>query len=110
MRSVQSSLSCRVAVPVERRVVGCDHDALDVEMVVETLGAEFTPDATVIDAAPGRRRIEAMMIVDPDDAGLDTGRQPTSAGDVAGTPRSRKAERGIIGEPQRNGFVLEQRH
>src|SRR5262245_24396899 len=69
--SVQSSLGRRVAVPVEGLIVGRDHHALGVEMVVEALGAEFAPHPGIIDAAPGRGRVEPVMVVDPDDAGLD---------------------------------------
>src|SRR6202012_3739329 len=68
--SVQLPLTRRVAVPVERRVIGGDHHALDVEMIVEAFGAAFAPDAGIADAAPGRSRIEPVMIVDPDDAAL----------------------------------------
>src|SRR5882724_288340 len=96
--SVQSPLRGRVAVPVEGLIVRRDHHALGVEMVVKTLGAEFAADATVVDAAPGRGRIEAMMIVDPDDTGLDRGRHAMGARDVAGADRSRQPKRGIIGE------------
>src|SRR6185295_7770108 len=49
---VQSSLVCRVAIPVERLVVGRDHHALGVEMIVKAFGAAFAPDAGIIDAAP----------------------------------------------------------
>src|SRR2546429_9264141 len=70
MRSVQSSLGCRVAIPVERLVVGRDHHALGVEVIVKTFAAELAADAGIIDAAPGRGRIEAMMIVDPANARL----------------------------------------
>ena len=50
-------------------LVGRDHHALDVEMVVEAFGAAFASDAAVAYAAPGGRRVEPVMIVDPDDAG-----------------------------------------
>src|ERR1700748_3786490 len=85
--SVQSPLRCRVAVPVEWLVVGRNHHALGVEMIVETLGAAFASDAGVVDATPGRCRIEAVMIVDPDDAGLDGGGDPVRASDIAGADR-----------------------
>src|SRR3954453_18016263 len=49
---VQSFLRCRVAVPVERRVMRRDHHAFGVEMIVKALGAAFAPDAAVVDAAP----------------------------------------------------------
>src|SRR5262245_38107429 len=65
---IQPPLSGRVTVPVEWRVAGRDHHALDVEMVVKALGAAFAADAGIADAAPGRGRIESVMIVDPDDA------------------------------------------
>src|SRR5258705_9921217 len=104
--SVQSPLGRRVAVPVEGLVACGDHHALGIEMVVKAFGAELAPDAGVIDPAPGRGRIEAVMIVDPDDAGLDAGGDAMRAGDVAGPDRSGKPERRIIGEPQRGGFVL----
>src|ERR1700694_6119171 len=87
IRLVQSSLGRRVAVPVERLIAGGDHHALGVEMVVEAFGAEFAPDAGVVDAAPGRGRIETVMIVDPDDAGLDGGRHPMRAGEGRGAGR-----------------------
>ena len=50
------------------------------------------------------------MIVDPDDAGLDLGRDAMRAGDVAGADRGREAERRVVGEPQRLFLVLERRH
>ncbi len=50
------------------------------------------------------------MIVDPDDAGLDRGRDAMRACDVAGPDRCRKPERRIIGKSQRVGFVPERRH
>src|SRR5690349_20057459 len=68
---VQSSLVRRVAIPVERLVVRRDHHALGVEMIVETFSSALAPDAGIVDAAPGRGRVEAVMVVDPDDAGLD---------------------------------------
>src|SRR5581483_2748665 len=71
--SIQSPLSGRVAVPVEWCIMGRNHDALDVEMIVETLRAAFAPDAGIANAAPGRGRIEPVMIVDPDDSALDRG-------------------------------------
>ena len=46
---------CRVAIPVERLVVGRDHHALGVEMIVEAFGAALAADAGIVDAAPGRR-------------------------------------------------------
>src|ERR1700676_3255140 len=94
--SAAAPLGRRVAVPVERLIVRCDHHALDAEMVVETLGAEFAPDAGIVNAAPGRGRIETVMVVDPDDAGLDAGCEPMGARDVAGAGRRRQPERGII--------------
>src|SRR5258705_939224 len=81
--SVQSPLVRRVAVPVERLVMRRDHHALDVEVVAETFGAELAPDAGVIDPAPGRGRIEAVMIVDPDEARLDAGGGAVRAAGVA---------------------------
>src|ERR1700740_3399751 len=80
---VQSFLARRLAVPVEWLVMGRDHHALDVEMVVETFGAELAADAGIIDAAPGRGRIEPVVIVDPDDAGLDRGCHAMGAADIA---------------------------
>src|SRR5258706_11257616 len=68
---VQSSLRRGVAIPVERLIMGRDHHALGVEVIIKTFGAELAPDAGAIDAAPGRGRVEAVMIVYPDDAGLD---------------------------------------
>ena len=79
-------------------------------MIVKAFGAAFAADAGIVDAAPGRGRVEAVMVVDPDDAGLDGGRHPMGAADVAGADRGRKTERGIIGEAQRVGLVLERRH
>src|SRR2546430_11079196 len=90
---VQSSLGCRVAIPVERLIVGRDHHALGVEVIVKTFGAELAADAGIIDAAPGRGRIEAMMIVDPDNAGLDRRGHAMGAADVAGADRRRQPER-----------------
>src|SRR5580698_1835468 len=84
---VQSSLGRRVAVPVERLIVGRDHHALGVEMIFKTFGAEFAPQAAVADAAPGRCRVEPVMVVDPDDAGLDRGSDAMGAADVAGADR-----------------------
>src|SRR5882757_3396429 len=90
---VQSSLVRRVAIPVERLVVRRDHHALGVEMVVKAFGAAFAADAGIIDAAPGRGRIKAVMIVDPDDAGLDGRRHAMGAADVAGADRGCEPER-----------------
>ena len=104
--SVQSSLACRVAIPVERLVVGRDHHALGVEVVVETLGAELAADAGVVDAAPGRGRVEPVMIVDPDDAGLDGGGHAMRAADVAGADGGGQPERRIVGEPKASASSL----
>src|ERR1700704_3126440 len=106
---IQSSLRGRVAVPVERLVMGRDHHALGVEMVVKALGAEFAAHAGIVDATPGRGRIEPVMVVDPDDAGLDRGCHAMRARDVVGADCRGQAERGIIGEPQGVGFILERR-
>jgi hypothetical protein len=38
--------------------------------MIERLLAEFTAGAGILDAAPGRRRVDPMMVVDPDDAGF----------------------------------------
>src|SRR6185503_16040217 len=81
---VQSSLVRRVAIPVERLVVRRDHHALGVEMIVETFSSALAADAGIVDAAPGRGRVEAVMVVDPDDAGLDGCRHAMRAADVAG--------------------------
>ncbi len=70
-------------------------------MIVEAFGAELAPDAGVIDAAPGRGRVEAVVIVDPDDAGLDGGGYAMRAPDIAGADRRRKPERGIIGSTKK---------
>src|SRR5258705_8696013 len=86
---IQSSLVGRVAVPVERLVMGRDHHALGVEMIVKAFGAAFAPDAGIIDAAPRRGRVEPVMVVDPDDAGLDRRRHAMGAADVAGANRGR---------------------
>src|SRR5260370_27718400 len=107
---VQSSLRRRVAVPVDRLVMRRDHHALGVEMIIETFSAELAPDAAVIDAAPGRGRVEPVMIVDPDDAGLDAGRHAMPTADVAGADPSRQPERRIIVEPQRIYLILPPRH
>ena len=82
---VQALLVGRVAIPVERLLVGRDHHALGVEVVVEALGAAFAADAGIVDATPGRSRVETVVIVDPDDAGLDGGGDTVRAGDVAGS-------------------------
>src|SRR3954452_7749261 len=89
---VQSSLVCRVAIPVERLVVRRDHHALGVEVIVENLAAALAPDAGIVDAAPRRGRVEAVMVVDPDDAGLDGCRHAVGAADVAGANRSGQPE------------------
>src|SRR5579863_3901372 len=91
--SIEPPLAGRVTIPVERRIAGCDHHALDVEMVVETFGAAFAPDAGIADAAPGRGRIEPVMIVDPDDAAFHAARDAMGAGDVAGADRCGEAKR-----------------
>src|SRR5258708_996937 len=91
--SVEPPLSGRVAVPVERPVAGCDHHALGAEVIVETLGAAFAPDAGIADAAPRRGRVEPVVIVDPDDAALDACRNAMGARHVAGADRGRQAER-----------------
>ena len=62
-------------------------------MIVKAFGAAFAPDAGIIDAAPGRCRVEPVMVVDPDDAGLDGGRHAMRAADVAGADRGRQPER-----------------
>src|SRR5271168_2770356 len=51
--SIQAPLRCGVAVPIERLIVGRDHHALGVEMIVKTFGAAFAADAGIVDAAPG---------------------------------------------------------
>src|ERR1700722_4767294 len=91
--SVQPPLAGRVAVPVERRIAGCDHHALDVEMIVKAFGAAFAPDAGIADTAPGRSRIEPVVIVDPDDAAFYAGRDPMGARDVAGADRGCPSKR-----------------
>src|SRR5258708_27628936 len=103
---VQSSLRRRVAIPVERLIMRRDHHALGVEMIIETFSAELAPDAAVIDAAPGRGRVEAVMIVDPDDAGLDAGSDTMRAADVAGADPSRPPGPRIICQPQRPPLIL----
>src|SRR5207302_72597 len=75
-------------------------------MVVETFCAELAPDAGIADAAPGRGGIEAVMIVDPDDAAFDRGGDAVGAGDIAGADRRRKPERRIVGEPERIRLFL----
>src|SRR5262245_62743519 len=85
----------------------CDHHALDVEMVVKTLDAAFAANAGIINAAPGRGRVKAMVIVDPDDAGLDASCKAMGAADVAGADCSRQPKRRVVGQPQRIGLVLE---
>src|ERR1700733_5570914 len=100
LASVQAALARRVAVPVERLVMGRDHHALGVEVVVEAFGPELAADAGIIDAAPGRSRIEPVMVVDPDDAGLDGGRHPMRAPDVAGPDRGGEAERRVVSKTQ----------
>src|SRR6266849_4785599 len=87
IRSIQSSLCRRVAVPVERLVMGSNHHALGIEVVIKTFGAEFASDTGVIDAAPGRGRVKAVVIVDPDDAGLDGGGHAMRAPHIAGADR-----------------------
>ena len=62
-------------------------------MIVEAFGAAFAPDAGIADAAPGRGRIEPVVIVDPDDAAFDAGSDAMGARDVAGADRGRKPER-----------------
>src|ERR1700691_2663055 len=91
--SVQPALRRRVAVPVERLVMRRDHHALGVEMIVKAFGAEFAADAGIVDAAPGRGRIEPVMVVDPDDAGLDGGGDAMRASDIAGADRRGQSKR-----------------
>src|ERR1700760_4161459 len=100
---VQAPLIGRVLVPVERLLVGRDHHALGVEMVIEALGAAFAADAGIVDAAPRGGGVEPVVIVDPDDAGLDVSSDAMGAADVAGADRGRQAERRVVGEPQRIG-------
>src|SRR5262245_12612831 len=95
---VQSLLVGRVAVPVERLLVGRDHHALGVEVIVEAFSAAFAADAGIIDAAPGRGRVEPVVIVDPDDAGLHRCGDTVRTGDVAGADRGGKAERRVVGK------------
>src|ERR1700722_14120665 len=93
LRSVQAPLSRRVLVPVERRVAGRDHHALDVEVIVETFGAAFAADTGIADAAPGRGRVEPVLIVDPDDPAFHAGCDPMGARDAAGADRGREPKR-----------------
>src|SRR6185437_14879778 len=95
----------RVAIPVERYRIRRDHHAFDVEVVVETFAAEFAPDPGIVNAAPGRSRIESVVIVDPDDAGFDAGGEAMGPCDVVGADCRRKPERRVIGEPQRLSLV-----
>src|SRR5262245_66633173 len=74
-------------------------------MVVKAFGAAFAADAGIVDAAPGRCRIEAVVIVDPDDAGLDASCKAMGAADVAGADRSRQPKGRVVGRPTPIGLV-----
>src|SRR3954471_9155414 len=106
---VESTLARRVSIPVEGLIVGSHHHALDIEVVVEAFGAKFAPDAAIADAAPGRGRIEPVMIVNPNDTGLDGCSKTMRAGDIAGANRGGKPEWRVIGEPQGVRFISETR-
>src|SRR6516225_8920258 len=79
-------------------------------MVVETLDAELASDAGVIDPAPGRGRIEAVMIVAPDDAGLHGRCHAMGTCHVAGPDRRCEPEWRIVCKPQRVRLVGKARH
>src|SRR5690348_7794181 len=79
-------------------------------MIVKALGAAFAPDAGIADAAPGRGRIEPVMIIDPDNPAFHLGRHAMGARDVAGADRGRKPERRVVRKPQRLFLVLEWRN
>src|ERR1700739_3322119 len=80
------------------------------EMIVKALGAACAPPPGLADAPPGRGWMERVVVVDPDDAGLDLRGHAVRAGDVPGADRGCEPERRIVGKPQRVRFDIERRH
>src|SRR4051812_30682330 len=63
--SAVPKLRAVVGEPIERLPVEADEHALSGRVVVEGGDAVLEADAGVLEAAPGRRGIDAVMVVDP---------------------------------------------
>src|SRR6516162_10689037 len=74
-------------------------------MVGETLDSELASDPRVNDPRPGRGRNEAVMIVDPDDAGLHGRCHAMGTCHVAGPDRGCEPKWRIVCKPQRVRLV-----
>ncbi len=79
---------CCVRIPVERTVVGRNHHAFYVEVVVEAFRSEFPADPAFTHTTPRGGGVESMVVVDPDYAGFNRRCHTMSAGQVACPDRS----------------------
>src|ERR1700722_16638775 len=68
--SVQTQIAHFRFEPVEGFIALVDHDRLCIKVMVERFLAELASGTGILDATPWRRRVDPVMIVDPDDAGF----------------------------------------
>src|SRR5262245_57703335 len=69
--SVQAQVAHLRLEPVEALRALVHHYCLGMEVVVEGLLTKLPTDAGILHAAPGRGNVHTVVVVDPDDAGLE---------------------------------------
>ena len=75
-------------------------DVLGGQVLVDALEAALTPEAALLDATEGRRRVGDQALVQPDHAGLQPLDHPHRAGEIAGEHVGDQAEFAVVGGRQ----------
>src|SRR5919197_775163 len=83
---------------------------LDLEELVDALGAALAAEAGLLDPAERRRRVGDHALVEPDHAGLQALHHPERPPQVAGVDVGDQAELGVVGGRDGGLLVVEGRH
>src|ERR1039458_935218 len=97
----------KASVPSNRLLVEVDVNLLGLEILLDAPGAKFASEAGLLVATPRRFKVGGLHVIDPDNAGANLLAHAESLEDVARPDGSGQTERGVIGDAQAIGFVVE---
>jgi hypothetical protein len=87
-----------------------DLDRLDLHVVLECVLSELSADARLLEPAKGDLRVELVVAVDPDGAGLEVGGDSVRAGEIAGEDARGETVVCVVGRGDDLVLGVERRH
>src|SRR5258707_4544094 len=104
-KSIKTFQLTIVRIPVDGFAAYIDRHRARLAELIERFNARFSPHAAVLETAPRRRRVEPVVIVDPDHAEFELARDAMRARDVLGPHGSGEAELRVVGDADRVRLV-----